>query len=133
MFASRRGFVAVVERQARRFLEFQIGRRLAHLLVQLGQMRAQIVPHRHRVFGEARLDALLQALDERPGLWMGCDVAAEGLYRRESIACAVPAVRFALEGNSLRATALTGAGGALLAVVVWLRAQFVGRRAPGGS
>jgi len=61
------------------------------------------------------LDTLLTTLDHRPGLWMGCDVASEGLYRRESVACAVPAVRFCLEGAILTATALTGAGGGLLA------------------
>jgi anthranilate synthase len=62
------------------------------------------------------VDTLLAGLDTRPGLWMGCDVAAEGLYRKESVACAVPAVRFCLEGATLKATALTAAGAGLLAV-----------------
>ena len=61
------------------------------------------------------VDALLASLEGRPGLWMGCDVVSEGLYRKESIACAVPAVRFCLDGAMLSATALTPAGGGLLA------------------
>lgn len=60
------------------------------------------------------VDALLASLEGRPGLWMGCDVVSEGLYRKESIACAVPAVRFCLDGAMLSATALTPAGGGLL-------------------
>lgn len=73
----------------------------------------------------AEVDALLARLDEQPGLWMGCDVAADGLYRKASVACAVPALRFALEGATLTVTALTGAGGALLSA-------WGGERAAGG-
>ena len=61
------------------------------------------------------VEALLSELDARPGLWMGCDVASEGLFRKTSIACAVPAVRFSLDGTTLSATALTPVGGGLLA------------------
>src|SRR5262245_49732878 len=61
------------------------------------------------------VDTLLESLDQRPGLWMGCDVASEGLFRKESIACAVPAVHFCLEGAMLTATPLTPAGAGLLA------------------
>lgn len=67
--------------------------------------------------GAGELDALFARLDAQPGIWMGCDVVCEGLYRKESIACAVPALRFCLDGGVLTATALSGAGGALLCVV----------------
>ncbi len=61
------------------------------------------------------VEDLLVDLNTRPGLWLGCDVASEGLFRKESIACAVPAVRFCLDGRTLTASALTPAGGGLLA------------------
>jgi len=63
------------------------------------------------------VDALLQVLDHRPGVWMGCDVASEGLFRKESTACAVAALRFCLDGPVLTVTALSASGGALLAEV----------------
>lgn len=62
-------------------------------------------------------DALLGTLDRRPGVWMGCDVTSEGLFRKESAACAVAALRFCLDGRVLAVTALTAPGGALLDAV----------------
>jgi anthranilate synthase len=59
--------------------------------------------------------ALFSDLDGRPGAWMGCDVVSEGLFQRASMACAVPALRFCLDGATLTATALTPAGAGLLA------------------
>jgi anthranilate synthase len=60
------------------------------------------------------LDAVFASLDTQPGLWMGCDVLSEGLFRKEYIACARPAVRFSVEGGTLSAQALTAAGAGLL-------------------
>ncbi len=59
-------------------------------------------------------DELLGALDTRLGAWLGCDVQAEGLYRRESMGCVDPALGFYLEGNELRVLAFTQVGHALL-------------------
>lgn len=75
------------------------------------------------------VDALLAELDVRPGMWMGCDVESEGLFRRHSIACAVPALRFCLDGAVLTVMAMSAAGGALLAAVKPLAAF----RGGGGS
>jgi anthranilate synthase len=61
-----------------------------------------------------QVDALLEELETRPGLWMGCDVASAGLFERRSIACARPALRFCLTGPLLEVTAMTAAGSALL-------------------
>jgi len=63
------------------------------------------------------VDTLLGRLDAEPGLWMGCDVESEGLFRRHSSACAQPAVRFCLEGPRLLVTPLTRDGGRLVAVL----------------
>lgn len=68
------------------------------------------------------VDALLGRLDQRPGVWMGCNVASEGLFRKESTACAVAALRFCLDGPVLTVTALSASGGALLAAVKSLAA-----------
>jgi len=62
----------------------------------------------------ADADAALEALEARPGVWMGCDVVAEGLYRRESVACTRAALRFCLDGSRLAVTPLSEAGAALL-------------------
>lgn len=59
-------------------------------------------------------DDLLSSLDDRPGVWLGCDVEAEGLYRRESMGCVGPALGFFLDGAELRVLAFTPAGHALL-------------------
>ena len=59
-------------------------------------------------------DELLGALDARSGAWLGCDVQAEGLYRRESIGCVDPALGFYLDGSELRVLAFTPVGHALL-------------------
>ena len=61
--------------------------------------------------GEAQ--SALEALAARPGVWMGCDVAAEGLYRKESIGCTRAALRLCLDGNRLEVTPLSDAGAAL--------------------
>ena len=53
---------------------------------------------------------------------MGCDVEAEGLYRRESMGCVDPALGFYLDGNQLRVLAFTPTGHALLAHVRGLAA-----------
>jgi len=58
--------------------------------------------------------AALESLEARPGIWMGCDVVAEGLYRKESIACTRAALRFCLDGARLAVTPLSDAGAALL-------------------
>ncbi len=63
------------------------------------------------------LDVLLERLDAAPGLWMGCDVESEGLFRRHSIACAQAAIRFCLEGPRLLVTPLTPDGGRMLAAM----------------
>jgi anthranilate synthase len=63
------------------------------------------------------VETLIAQLDTRPGLWMGCDVASEGLFRKESMACAVPALRFCVDGNILTVTAMSRVGAALLASV----------------
>lgn len=59
-------------------------------------------------------EAALESLEAQPGIWMGCDVAAEGLYRRESVACTRAALRFCLDGSHLAVTPLSEAGAALL-------------------
>lgn len=68
----------------------------------------------------APLDAvgrLLESLDAQPGAWLGCDVASEGLFRKESVACARPALRFALCGRELTVTVMSSSGAALLEAV----------------
>jgi anthranilate synthase len=62
--------------------------------------------------GEA--EAALEALQAQPGIWMGCDVASEGLYAKESIACTRAALRLCLDGNRLAATPLSDDGAALI-------------------
>ena len=58
--------------------------------------------------------AFLASLDTGYGAWLGCDVAAEGLYERKSMGCADPSLGFFLDGNELRVLALTPVGHALL-------------------
>lgn len=60
------------------------------------------------------VENLLESLDTRHGVWLGCDVEAEGLYRRESMGCIDPALGFFLDGTELRILALTPLGHALL-------------------
>lgn len=66
------------------------------------------------VIAPAAAEAALEALASQPGIWMGCDVTAEGLYRKESISCARTALRLCLDGNRLAVTPLSDAGAALL-------------------
>ncbi len=61
--------------------------------------------------------SLLAGLDSRQGAWLGCDVSAEGLYRKESMGCIDPAVGFYLDGSELRVLAFTALGRALLAMI----------------
>lgn len=75
------------------------------------------------------VENLLEALDTRHGVWLGCDVEAEGLYRRESMGCVDPALGFYLDGNRLQVLAFTPLGHALLERVRTL-AAFV--PCPGG-
>ncbi|MCC6210994.1 MAG: chorismate-binding protein [Burkholderiales bacterium] len=72
------------------------------------------VARRVTVADSGDVEALIARFDTKPGLWMGCDVASEGLYRKQSMACAVPALRFCVEGNVLTVTAMSRAGAALL-------------------
>ncbi|MBM3367807.1 MAG: hypothetical protein FJY43_05940 [Betaproteobacteria bacterium] len=65
----------------------------------------------------AEADAALVALATKPGIWMGCDVATEGLYRKESIGCTRAALRLCLDGNRLAVNPLSDAGAALLAAL----------------
>lgn len=62
----------------------------------------------------AEAEAALEALAAKPGIWMGCDVVAEGLYRRESVSCTCAALRLCLDGNRLAVNPLSTAGAALL-------------------
>ncbi|MGQ0509480.1 MAG: chorismate-binding protein [Betaproteobacteria bacterium] len=62
----------------------------------------------------AAADAAPGSLESDLGVWMGCDVVAEGLYRRESIACTRAALRLCLDGRRLAVTPLTDTGAALL-------------------
>lgn len=66
------------------------------------------------VIPAAEAEAALEALAARPGIWMGCDVAADGLYRKESISCTRAALRLCLDGNQLAVHPLSEAGVALL-------------------
>ena len=52
-------------------------------------------------------EAFIAKLDTQPGVWLGCDVEAEGLYERQSMGCADPSLGFFLDGNELRVLALT--------------------------
>jgi len=74
-------------------------------------------------------ETLIKSLDERLGAWMGCDVEAEGLYRRESMGCVDPSLGFFLEGNRLRVLAFTPIGHALLEQV---RGLWAFESCPGG-
>ena len=61
--------------------------------------------------------SLLRALDERPGAWLGCDVAAEGLYERHAVGFAEPALGFYLDGNALRVLGFNRLGAQLLPAI----------------
>lgn len=63
------------------------------------------------------VDALLASLNAQPGVWMGSDVQSDGLFRKESMACAVPELRFCLDGMRLMVTPMSTAGTDMLAVV----------------
>ncbi len=58
--------------------------------------------------------AFLASLDAGRGAWLGCDVEAEGLFRRESMGCADPALGFYLDGIELKVLAFMPIGHALL-------------------
>jgi anthranilate synthase len=73
-----------------------------------------VVERRESAATAADAEALLHSLDHSPGIWIGCDVHAEGLFRRESTACAKPALRFSLEGSTLVVVPLSGAGAGML-------------------
>lgn len=62
----------------------------------------------------AEAEAALAELGGRPGIWLGCDVVSEGLYRKESIACSRAALRFCLDGSRLAVNPMSDAGAALL-------------------
>jgi len=66
------------------------------------------------VIPAAEAEAALEALAAKPGIWIGCDVAADGLYRKESISCTRAALRLCLDGNRLAVNPLSDAGAALL-------------------
>lgn len=77
----------------------------------------------------AEAEAALAALADKPGIWMGCDVAADGLYRKESISCARAALRLCLDGSRLGVTPLSEAGAALFEAL----GPFPGRVASGAE
>lgn len=54
------------------------------------------------------------------GVWLGCDVAVEGLYRREAVAALDPLLAFHLEGNLLRVVPHGGVGRGLAEHVAML-------------
>jgi anthranilate synthase len=89
--------------------------------------------------GAGAVDELLGALDREHGAWLGCDVAEEGLYRRESMGCVRPALGFSVEGGMLRVLAFSPAGHALLDHVQTLAAfdrtegELTGRFAGGNT
>jgi anthranilate synthase len=70
-----------------------------------------------RPAGEADVQALIGALEERPGAWLGCDVAQEGLYTRHSAGCVDPALAFYLDGATLTVVALDEIGARLIGAV----------------
>lgn len=70
--------------------------------------------------GDARM--MIERLEREPGAWLGCDVSVEGLYRREAIACADPALAFYLDGNTLRIVPRTPTGHAIAASIEPLHA-----------
>lgn len=72
------------------------------------------VERRGGAAGAAELDAALAAMKDEPGVWMGCDVQADGLFRKESTACSVPALRFALQGAELLVAPMGPAGAGLI-------------------
>ncbi|MEO6030781.1 MAG: chorismate-binding protein, partial [Burkholderiaceae bacterium] len=51
---------------------------------------------------EADAQAAIDAIQRGPGVWLGCDVAAPGLFRREAMAALDPLLSFYLDGNRLR-------------------------------
>jgi len=65
----------------------------------------------------AEAEAIFSELEARPGIWMGCDVEVEGQYRRSSMACAVAALRFCVDGPVLLVTPYGADGAGLLGVV----------------
>ena len=50
----------------------------------------------------ADAQAAIAAIEHGPGVWLGCDVAAPGLFRREAMAALDPLLGFYLDGNRLR-------------------------------
>lgn len=63
------------------------------------------------------VDALLKVLEREPGLWMGCDVESGEQFRKESMACSNPALRFCLDGHELLVTPMGRSGAGLLSVL----------------
>jgi anthranilate/para-aminobenzoate synthase component I len=74
----------------------------------------------------AAAERLLEAMDAAPGAWLGCDVAAEGLFERRAYACVDPPLSFYLDGATLRIVARTALGRALAEIARPL-AAFVER------
>jgi len=64
------------------------------------------------------VDALFQVLEREPGLWMGCDVESGVQFRKESKACADPALRFCLDGRELLVTPMGRFGTGLLSALL---------------
>ena len=61
----------------------------------------------------ADVDDALAAIDQRPGAWLGCDVDAPGLFRRQARAALDPLLAFYLDGAVLRVVPQGGQGQAL--------------------
>lgn len=67
--------------------------------------------------GEADEQAALRRIDEGGGLWLGCDVAVPGLYRREARAALDPLLCIVLDGEWLRIVPQGDTGRALAAAL----------------
>jgi len=72
---------------------------------------------------EADEEAAIRRIDQGGGLWLGCDVAVPGLYRREARAALDPLLSLVLDGQRLRIVP-HGDTGRALAVALPLLADF---------
>lgn len=70
-----------------------------------------------RAAAASDLQAMIDALEERQGAWLGCDVSQEGLYTKHSAGCVDPSLGFYLDGATLTVLALDETGARLLPVV----------------
>ncbi len=66
---------------------------------------------------EADAQAALAAIERGPGVWLGCDAAAPGLFRREASVALDGLLSFYLDGNRLRVLPHGGLGRALAATL----------------